>query len=257
MPSIVDEELCGKANQLLDQNEGKGRRLPKEPFLLTGLVKCVTCGYDYVGGRRIKQGKREQTCRLNFYRCAVKSSRLPQVRHEIGCNQSQISCGKLDNAVWSAVSRVLLEPHTFARALEREFFSEDNEQRNQQVEFLESQIQEKQAEAERYYKACLSDRYEKSDCRARDMLLRKGKQKLLTELERLKSQTVTWEMVENKKRWMLQIVESASMSGSNMDAPLLIKQSIMNGVVDRIVLNDKEGWFMLEGVLGGEYRLPG
>ena len=89
------------------------------------------------------------------------------------------------------------------------------------------------------------------------MLLRKSEPKLLTELERLKSQTVTWEMVENKKRWMLNFVESASMSGSAMEAPFMIRQSIITAVVDRIVLNVNEGWFKLEGVLGGEYRLPG
>jgi site-specific DNA recombinase len=257
VPPIVDEELWEKANQLLDQNIGKGRHIPKEPFLLTGLVKCATCGHAYVGGRRIKQGKREQTWRLNFYRCAAKSSRLPQVKHEISCNQSQISCSKLDNAVWSTISRVLLEPHKLVLALERKFYSEDNEQLNQQVAFLESQIQEKQAVPERYYGACLSDRYEKLDYHTRIMLLRKSEHILLTELERLKSQTVTWEMVENKKRRMLHFIESANMSGSNMDAPFLVRRSIITAVVDRIVLNVNEGWFKLEGVLGGEYRLPG
>ena len=256
-PPIVNGELWEKANCVLDMNTQMGRRNPKEPYLLTGLVKCATCSYTYVGGRKVKHGKKGQTWHLSYYRCAAKSARSPQVVREIGCNQSQISSVTLENAIWSVVCQVFLDPSVLIDALEREYSSDQNEHLKPQIAFLDSQIMAKRVEDEKMYEAYQFGAVDEYEYAERSRLLRDSRLHLQYELDNLQSQIMTLEKFENRKRLILKIAETAIKSNWVIDESFSVKQKIIKTVVDRIVLNVNEGWFLLEGIVNGLYRLPG
>jgi site-specific DNA recombinase len=257
VPLIVSSELWERANLVLDKNIQMGRRNPKEPYLLTGLVKCATCGYTYVGGRKVKYGKKGQAWHLSYYRCAAKSARLPQVVHEIGCNQSQISSAVLDNAIWQNVYHVLLDPSILIDALEREYFSEQNKHLKQQIAFLESQILAKQVDDEKMYESFQRGAFDAYEYAERHSLLRDNCLRLQSELDNLQSQIMTLEKFESKKRLILKLAETAINSSLGMDGTFSDRQKIIKTVVNRIILNVNEGWFQLEGIVNGKFHLPG
>ncbi len=97
VPPIVSIDDWDTANRMLEKNYQMGRRNAKEPFLLTGLIQCATCGYRYIGGRKtVIKGEKKLEYHLSFYRCSSKNSRMPIVSQRIGCHQSQISSRVLE-----------------------------------------------------------------------------------------------------------------------------------------------------------------
>ena len=103
VPAIISEEQWELANKMLEKNYQMGRRNATEPYLLTGLIKCATCGYTFVGGRKKNIGRHGQIYRFTYYRCTSRGHRVPHVIKAIGCDQGQIACHTLDDAVWSVI----------------------------------------------------------------------------------------------------------------------------------------------------------
>jgi len=255
VPAIVSPELWEMANKMLGKNKQMGRRNAKKPYLLTGLVKCATCGYSYFGGRKTKKGESGQEFEWRWYRCSSRNNRMPVVIKRINCDQGQISCHILDDAVWSVVCKVLLEPDILIDVLEREFNGDANEQRRSQIEFLENQIRDIQTEDEKLYRAYMADVFDEREYAARRKHLQGRRNTLILELNTQRSQIMTEDQFEEKKRMIMRIAMNAVQSGVVQDAPFEVKQRVIKTIVDKIVFNKKEGWFNLEGVIRGNYLL--
>jgi site-specific DNA recombinase len=83
--------------------------------LLAGLVVCRRCGYAYRGRN---PGRKNRTRGYRYYRCyGTEAERLPGgVRI---CDGPSIQVERLDEAVWSDVRALLLEPERLTREFER------------------------------------------------------------------------------------------------------------------------------------------
>lgn len=254
VPAIVSTEDWQRANEIVAKNLDKGRREAVNPFLLSGLISCATCGSSYIGRRRKeKKNRRQNEYTLTCYRCAGQANRIPAVREKLGCNQKQISMRILDQSVWSVIYKVLLNPEIMLSALEREFHSEQNEQVRVQLEYLDSQIQELKLDDERLYKAYLADAFDETEYGEHRILVTMQLQKLQLERNKLESNLMLPEQFEEKKQEIVLICENARQSGLMFDAPFEIRQRIIKTIVDRITLNANEGWFEMEGVISGQY----
>lgn len=118
VPAIVTPEDWEQANKLISKNQG--RREAREPYLLTGLITCATCGYRYIGGRRVViSGKKQNKISLTRYRCASKAYRTPTISKKIGCDQKQVSMRILDHSIWCVIYEVLLNPRLLLDTLEK------------------------------------------------------------------------------------------------------------------------------------------
>ncbi len=256
VPAIVSPELWDMANQMLAKNSTPWRRTSKKPFLLTGLLRCASCGRAVVGNQRerpAKNGVRED----RVYRCSSKVARTPQSVQEIGCSQGQIMCHFVDDAVWVAVCRVLLEPEILVHALERDFATGENAHLREEIAFLERQLKERDDEDEKLYRAYQADVFDEHEYAGQRRLLKESRDKLLTELEQLRSQVMTEEQLEEKKRVVRQMAASAPHAKLVKDAPFEDRQRIIKLVVDRIVLNVTEGWCRIEGAAGSLCSIRG
>ena len=252
VPAIVSLEDWERANVIVAKN--KGRRQAANPFLLTGLVTCATCGHRYIGRlKKERRGKNNVEYTLTSYRCASRASRVRVVSEEIACNQKQISMRILDHAVWSVIYEVLLYPEIMIGALEREFGNEQNEQVRSQIQFMENQIRELKLEDEQLYKAYLADVFDESEYAERRSFIKDQQQKLQTEINRLGDDLMSEDQFEERKQEIIQICQNAQQSGLVFDAPFDIRQRIINTIVDKITLNANEEWFEIEGVISGQY----
>jgi site-specific DNA recombinase len=261
VPAIVTPEEWTLANQILGQKYQMTPRNANQSYLLAGLLWCATCNYS-CGGCTKKYLKKprnseERTEILRvYYRCASNRSRMPAIRKKIGCNQKSITAHILDQVVWSVVCQVLLHPHILFGALEREFKSDKNQQIQNQITFLETQIREANLEDEKLYRAYLSGAFDEVEYGEYRKTLKENKQKFSEEIIRLHDHLMTVEQFEERKREILMICQNAIENGLAMDAPFDVKKRIIHTIVDHITLNVIEGWFELDGVFQGKYLLP-
>lgn len=252
VPAIVTPEDWDQANRLISTN--LGRREAREPYLLAGLITCATCGYRYIGGRRmVPSGKKGNKVLLTRYRCASKASRLPTISKKIACNQKQISMRILDHSIWYVIYEVLLNPQVLLAALEKEYNSEQNEQVRNQVDFLNNQIKELKFEDEQLYKAYLADAFDETEYAEHRSHITNQLQTLYAEIGKIEAGLINPEQYEERKQEILAICQSAKISGLAFDTPFEVRQRIIRTIVDKITLNTNEGWFELEGVINGQY----
>lgn len=257
VPALVSTELWEMANRMLEKNAQMGKRNAQVPYLLTSIVKCASCGHTYVGGRKRKLGEKGQIWQMCYYRCSSRSGRAPHVVRSIACPQSQVSCRILEDAVWSAVCAVLLQPNTLTTALEQDFGAGPNCQLLTEIDLLEKQIREKDYEDERLFRAYLANAFDEHEFAARRAALRTSRQEIEREVRELRERVITKEQLEERKSLIAAMTQSTLASRIAMDAPFDVKRSVIKLVVDKIILNVNEGWFRIEGIVRGEREIPG
>ncbi len=251
VPAIVSKELWEGANQMLEKNKQTAARNSKYPYLLTGLLKCASCGRSYVGhqGRTRLNGKRLPTPQ-RLYQC---TSRNDHKREEIGCPQGQIGCKKVDTAVWKVICHVLLKPHVLTEALDRHFTDDGNAGLLEQIGYLEQQLEAKQHEEEKLYRAYVANAFDEHEYAEQRRVLKETAQTLRAEVERLRSRVLSKEQVEAQKQFILETAQQLKKTGKLQNVPSEVKQQIIKLIVSRIILNMREGWFRLEGAVSGTH----
>jgi site-specific DNA recombinase len=112
VPALVEPALFQAAQERLAAHRKHPGQAAVEPrYLLAGLVVCPACGYAY-------RGRAQGTPKHPYYRCSgSEGSRMPgRVRI---CSNPAIRVERLDEAVWSDVRALLLEPERLVQEFER------------------------------------------------------------------------------------------------------------------------------------------
>jgi site-specific DNA recombinase len=112
VPAIVEPGLFQAAQEHLAAHRRHPGQAAVEPrYLLAGLVVCPTCGYAY-------RGRTQGTPPHSYYRCSgSEASRMPGGARI--CSNPAIRVDRLDEAVWSDVRALLLEPQRLVQEFER------------------------------------------------------------------------------------------------------------------------------------------
>jgi site-specific DNA recombinase len=112
VPAIVEPGLFQAAQEhLAAHRRHPGQAAVAPRYLLAGLVVCPACGYAY-------RGRTQGAPKHSYYRCSgSEASRMPGgVRI---CSNPAIRVDRLDEAVWSDVRALLLEPERLVQEFER------------------------------------------------------------------------------------------------------------------------------------------
>ena len=94
-PKIIDEEKFKLVQELL-RKRFKPFGKSKNFYLLSGLIKCARCGYNFCG-----EGKGGSVA---YYRCNNRHRKYPLPKT---CNARMIKARELDNAVWEAIVKAV------------------------------------------------------------------------------------------------------------------------------------------------------
>lgn len=243
VPPIVDETTWDLAQRNLYRNKGFAKRNKKYEYLLTSMIRCDTCGWRYHGHTDSKSNH------IQRYYCS-KIYQTPTFREHRPCDQKSIHCHILDTAVWEIIASALLEPSILLDALDARYSGDWVADIRDQVEFLKRHIEEKADEEQKLYKAYLAGAYNADEYASERKRVRNESEHLLTEIERLQSQIMTQEELEDRKQTVIDLVARAQQIVDIHDAPINLKQQIARLLVDEIVLNVNEGWFELHGTVG-------
>jgi site-specific DNA recombinase len=120
VPAIVDEESFRLAQERLEQNRRRSRAGAEGPrHLLQGLVVCRQCGRTLVHHPSAPRGR----AKCFYYRCTGLST------HRWGglriCNSRAVRAEHLEQAVWSDVRALLIDPQRLRQEYQRRLNSID------------------------------------------------------------------------------------------------------------------------------------
>lgn len=128
VPAIISKSEFEKAQEILKRlGQGLQGRSRKHSFLLSGRLKCGKCHYWYSGGGR-KTGKINHT----YYRCNSIARYGSDGKH-LSCGNPSLRTQKADDAVWKALSDILVNPQKIQEA-------DDIVNREQEVEGIYSDM---------------------------------------------------------------------------------------------------------------------
>lgn len=255
VPAIIDEATWELANKKLYKNKGFAKRNKRYAYLLTALIRCGTCGWRYHGQTREPKPGRRMRTRYQRYYCS-KIYKTPALREQHPCGQPSIKCEILDVAVWTIIVEALLNPDVLLPAIDAKYAGEAIQEILDQIGYIEQQIADKITEEEKFRKVYLADGYTAEEFAALRKQLKHECAGLTAEAQRLRSQVMTPEELAQRKRETIALLERARQCGDLANAPFALKHKIVKLLIDEIVLNTKEGWFQIKGLIGeGFFRL--
>jgi site-specific DNA recombinase len=175
VPAIVEPALFEAVQERLAAHRRRPGRAAVEPrYLLSGLVVCRGCGYAYRG--RVQGGP----VKRSYYRCCGREADRFPGRVRV-CDNPSIRVERLDEAVWSDVRELLLEPERLSREFERRLSRQgdagDGSRTGRSLDKLIGQVKRRIARLVEMY----ADGYLEKDQFNRDM---DNSRKRLMELER-------------------------------------------------------------------------
>jgi len=256
VPAIVIPKAWELAQDALVRNRSVSLRNTKVDFLLVNLLKCAGCGYSCLTNvRSCRSGGKKQY--YPSYRCLGRNNPTKVVREQVGCTQSQISSKKLDDAVWKVIMDILTEPANLGQALDDYYANSDVGETQAHLEFIDQQLQERQNEDERLYRAYMKGAFDEEELAERRREIKKAIQVLREERGKLSERVMTQEEFAEHKAQVAGFADRVRTKLLNVDVPFETKRRIVRMLVDHIDLNVNEGWFRIYGVLKGTFSVEG
>jgi site-specific DNA recombinase len=255
VPPIVSEELWQRANDMIVKNSTMAKRNSKNNYLLTGLMKCATCGYSYVGyTNKWKNTPNGKLFLSSKYHCA--SNVQPKViKDSLQCNQGVISGKKIETEIWKIICETMENPDPMIKALERVYNNEDNAQINSQINHIKNQIESCDLEDRRVKKGYNSGVYSEQETIEEREIIRQRKEKLESSLSRMQGRMMTYHQFLAQKERILEISESFRANKIDMDTPFELKRAVVKTLIDNIVINTRTQFFEVTGILKGTWSL--
>lgn len=255
VPPIVSRELWEAANHMITQNARTSRRNAKEPYLLTGLVRCAYCGWIYAGTTRPQRKRGREYKPYRGYRCPHYSTRPKYLSEHHECRNSHIPCDRLDNAVWHVVCEALLNPALLLAALDEDATSEGNRQLEQQIDFLAREMDSRRDDDEKLLRAYMAGAFDEHEYTARRRMVKEENRRLMEEHARLCGQVLSRDQLAQRKATVTAFSERLRREHIPVDPPFGLKQRIIKLVVDEITLDVPKGWLKLDGAIRGEFAI--
>lgn len=244
VPKIVSEELWQRANNMLSKNAIMAQRNGKGKFLLTGLIKCATCGRTYTGASR--KSKKPNVI-LNYYRCA-SYSRPKAIREVLQCNQPSISSTDFDNLIWEIVCDLMIDPTRLLESLDNLYKNEDNTQYKYQMKYLQDQIDACDLEDRRVKQGYNAGVYNDQEAREEREIIRLKKEKHTKALDELKTKILTYEQYISKRNAIIEMSKAFQEQKFGKDTDFNLKQSVIKTVIEKITLDATQKTFEMIGM---------
>ena len=197
VPALIDERTFKIAETKLKKNQKLSPRNNKRyNYLLSGLLRCKTCGYSIYG----KPASQTKYKRL-YYRCMGQDGhRWPGGRV---CKGHPVRTEAIDELVWESVKSLLLDPGKILKEYETRLSKASLHNDESAVDTKKRQMQHLLFEKERLVDLYQSAMISKEEVGPRLETINSKYSKLTQEIEYLKQQS-------NEKKTLLTLVRNVS-----------------------------------------------
>lgn len=246
VPPIVSKDIWQRANDILVKNSQTSSRNGHEKYLLTGLVKCATCGYTYIGQRTLHSNG----VITYHYRCST-FTRGKTIKNAIGCTQGSVGAKGFEAAVWKIVCDVLTDPTPTLEALETLYNNEDNGQIKSQIKYLKDQIEICGYEDKRVIQGYNAGVFTEQEAIEQRLLIKQKIEKHKELLNSLQERLLTTEEYEAQKILVLDRTKRYKAMGIEETTDFDEKRRILRTNITKIVLNTHTKRFEVFGIARG------
>lgn len=236
IPAIIDESLFENVQELLKKNYKLYGKRENNPYLLTGVLRCVECGGRMIGFSRYKK--------YRYYRCYNRQLKFPQKR--TCSNGKYVYMEDLDKEVWKKIKGVLQNPKMllkYASYLNNK--DKDRKALEEEKRELEQEKVQIKQQIDRDFELYEVNEIDKDKIAERitdHTQVEKSKEKLIKEIDmRLKQ-------MENKSIIIQRLKDISKVSKVQLDimSPKE-KNEFLKSIIQKVAYNHKTGVVDIEG----------
>jgi len=115
VPAVINKATFERV-QKIKKEMAKSSLKPTRHYLLQGLIRCIHCGYRYIGKMKSKSHREESPNGCYFsYICPKRASRRRP--NEPYCHSREISTNRIDKYVWDYVSSLIQDKEKVKKAV--------------------------------------------------------------------------------------------------------------------------------------------
>lgn len=259
VPAIVTPDEWEMARQALARNATRSvRNSKKRAWLLSGLIKCAICpdrAFIAVLGGTPKTKRR-------YYAC---NSRNSEKQRMLGtaCYSPYVNAEEIERRVWEEIEAVIYDPELIIRRLDEKEKEERAMGYEEQIAYLDKQLEELVKEKTKFEMAYQRDIYTLDEFEERMLDLRARATTIEISRAKLQAKLSETHSIEDKKRVVLSAlariraeVDRARHQGRQPEEiPFELKRKILSMLVDVITIDSVKRTFTIVGEISGTYAL--
>lgn len=260
VPAIVTAEEWDLAHEVMARNAKRSlRNSKKRNWLLSGCVlRCAICKeyclISQVGGTNKSP--------IRYYGCNSRNSEKAKGLNT-ACYSPYTKADELEKRVWKKIEQLIYNPSVLIQRLEEKVHEEHTMGYQDQLDFIDSQLEATAKEKEKYEAAYQRDIYTLDEFEERMQNVRQKENTLNVSRGKIETKLAETRSIEEQKRVVLSALEKVrahiKMAQSNGEQPHEIPFELMRKIllllVDVIWVDTKKGTFTIEGEIKGTFTL--
>ena len=252
VPPIVPPRIWEEAQVAMKRNLKSSIRNAKAKCLLQGFLFCANCEKSFRHGGLsgpIENGKRTR----RFYICG--SYRVNRrVREHLYCKSPIVYSDVIDPHVWETVCQLINDPDILINLLEEEHDKFKKGELNDQLKYIDRQINSCRVEEEQWDKAYAAKIFSLEEYKEKRAAVQIRINALQEEWEKVAEEVAVLQILEQKRELIYERLKTLKETGFTPAMPFEDKRKMLAMLIDRVVIDSKNGWYRLEGSVQGTYQ---
>lgn len=252
VPPLVPPKIWEEAQAALKRNLRASTRNAKAKCLLQGFLYCVHCDRIFRHGGRtgpIVAGKRTR----RFYICGSYHVNR-SVRKHLYCKSPLVYSDVIDPHVWDTVCQLANDPDILINLLDEEHDKFKRGELNDQLKYIDRQIKNCLVEEEQWDKAYAAKIFSLEEYKQKRAAVQNRINALQDEWEKVSEEMAVLEILEQKRELIYERFKILKEAGFTPNMPFEEKRKMLATLIDKVVIDSKNGWYRLEGSVQGTYQ---
>jgi hypothetical protein len=249
VPAIIDPETWAAALERRTTNKRDAKRNRKYDYLLSGRLRCGSCGHLMVGNPCYSWSKGERTGVMLYYRCQASDRDCPCEYGRLGFRAEWI-----DAIAWHWVRELLTQPEGLERSLRDYQAQRDelNQPLRERLEVIDGLLSETRAQLGRLMDLYINGDFEREVLTERKTRLEGERDKLQVERARIEGQLQEQRFSEERLQSILAFAQGIGAGIESADEDPDKRRQIIEAleVTGQLYLKDGEKWVRFFGALG-------
>lgn len=252
VPPIVSPKIWEEAQAAMKRNLKASTRNAKAKCLLQGFLYCAHCQRLFRHGGSsgpIVEGKRTR----RFYICGSYHVNRT-VRNHLYCKSPLVYSDVIDPHVWDTVCQLANDPDILINLLEEEHDKFKRGELNEQLKYIEKQIKSCRVEETQWDKAYAAKIFSLEEYKEKRLAVQNRISALQDEWEKVSEEVAVMQILEQKRELIYERFKTLKEAGFTPNMPFEEKRKMLAMLVDKVVIDSKNGWYRLEGSVQGTYQ---